>query len=42
MTAVCYAGALVNLLMWLLDNPTVLDDPALGSHLDALIEENLK
>lgn len=41
-TAICYAGALVNLLLWLLDNPSVLADRNLEKYLDALIEENLK
>ena len=42
MTAICYAGALVNLLVWLLDNPATLADPDLNEKLDALITENLK
>lgn len=42
MTAICYAGALVNLLVWLLDNPSTLADPDLNEKLDALITENLK
>ena len=42
MTAICYAGALVNLLLWLLDNPAVLDDKDVEKYLDALIDENLK
>lgn len=42
MTAICYAGALVNLLIWLLDNPAVLEDKEVEKYLDALIEENLK
>ena len=42
MTAVCYAGALVSLLMWLLDNPAVLEDKDIDKYLEALIEENLK
>ena len=42
MTAICYAGALVNLLVWLLDNPATLADPDLNEKLDALIAENLK
>ena len=42
MAAICYAGALVNLLVWLLDNPATLADPDLNEKLDALIAENLK
>ena len=42
MTAICYAGALVNLLVWLLDNPATLADPDLNEKRDALIAENLK
>lgn len=42
MTAMCYAGALVSLLIWLLDNPAVLEDKELEHYLDALIDENLK
>lgn len=42
MTAICYAGALVNLLIWLLDNPAVLADDKLTHYLDALIDENIK
>lgn len=42
MTAICYAGALVNLLIWLLDNPAVLADDKLEHYLDALIDENIK
>ena len=42
MTAICYAGALVSLLIWLLDNPSVLADGKLETYLDALIEENIK
>lgn len=42
MTAICYAGALVSLLIWLLDNPGVLAEKDLPKYLNALIEENLK
>lgn len=42
MTAVCYAGALVNLLLLLIDNPSMLADPQLNDQLNALVDENLK
>ena len=42
MTAMCYAGALVSLLIWLLDNPAMLRDKEIEKYLDALIDENLK
>lgn len=42
MTAMCYAGAMVSLLIWLLDTPSALADPMLGEKLDALIAENLR
>ncbi len=41
-TAVCYAGALVSLLIWLIDNPAMLADPDLSDKLDMLINENLR
>ena len=40
--SMCYAGALVSLLIWLLDTPSALADPMLGEKLDALIAENLR
>ena len=40
--AVGSTGALVNLLVWLLDNPATLADPDLNDKLDALIAENLR
>ena len=42
MTAMCSAGAMVSLLIWLLDTPSALADPMLGEKLDALIAENLR
>lgn len=42
MTAISYAGAMVSLLLWLIDNPAQLADPQLVDHLNALVDENLK